>query len=117
MKTKKQGAQKAPMKKDGRRALAVGTGSESSPITRKITRIGDGSHVGWSLYVEDYERAVMALASVGFTGAIYGEKEARKMWAKLMPETRESWIRSARIHLAAIGVCAPNVRDEQRART
>lgn len=43
MKTKKQGAQKAPAKKDGRRALAVGTGSISavaSAMTALLEAVG-----------------------------------------------------------------------------
>jgi hypothetical protein len=35
-----------------------------NPISRPITRVGDGSLVGWALYAEDYERAVTAMGDV-----------------------------------------------------
>ena len=48
-------------------------------ITRPIIRVGDGTNIGWSLYIEDYERAVDAMAeSIGTPGSIFGPKEAAR---------------------------------------
>ncbi len=57
---------------------------ELKPITRKTLTYGDGKHLGWSLYVEDYEAAVEAMA-LTIMGYITGPSKhvARKALAAI----------------------------------
>lgn len=66
------------------------------PITRKIVRLDDGAHTGWSLYIEDYERAITAMGDV-----IYDE----------VLTSGDAPVNCAIKALAAIGIQRPNDGD------
>lgn len=46
-----------------RRSRAVSTVKDHA-IARKIVRLDDDQHIGWSLYKEDFERAITAMGDV-----------------------------------------------------